>query len=172
MKYTFSFAVLFAAACAHKSAPGPAAPVVLTAVTDFSGTELAGFAPYYKDDNRKALAIDASKYKDQFAAASTTFNGTAGVYDVTIITLAETDGESTYRLKVDGTEVGTFQNPPSRPNYDQVTHTWKGVRLAPGTKLQVESNTHSNGKVPEGDAFGYARGRWTNLKVEPGSAAL
>lgn len=151
-------------ACAHQAlAPGQAQ--VLSAVRDFRSLTVDGFAPYYVDDKRNALAIDAAVHKDKFASSEATFRGDAGTYDLTITTLTEKDGESTYRLIVDGNVIGTYQNPPASPNYRETTHTWPGVKLRDGARLQIESNTHSNRQVPEGDGFGYARGRWTQLVV-------
>lgn len=164
-----AFLSLAGAACAHKPPAAPPAPIVLAAVADFPVREVEGYVPYYADQKNKALAIDASKFKNQFAGAATTFAGPEGAYDIELTTLTETDGESTYRLKVNGTLVGTFQNPPERPNYGEASHVWKAVRLAPGAQIQVESDSHSNGKVPEGDAFGFSRGRWTRLVLTPAS---
>jgi hypothetical protein len=154
----------------------PATPVsqpgyTWSALWDFVAMSEGGFAPYYADvrapdTTRHALAIDASQHKGAFAAARTTFQGQAGRYDVTLHTLAEHDGESTYRLRVSGRVVGEFQNPPGK-DQKSASHTWRGVALQGGDTVQIESNTHSNRKVPEGDAFGWSRGRWTAVTLLP-----
>jgi len=151
----------------------PAAPpsYVLQALRDFTAVAEGSFVPYYRDmrgtdDSRHALAIDAKQHKGMFAAARATFDGIAGNYDLTLATLTENDGESTYRLRIGGRLLGDFQN-PARTDGSPASHAWKRVELKPGDTIQVESNTHSNGKIPEAGAFAWARGRWTMLSLTP-----
>jgi hypothetical protein len=132
---------------------------------DFPVLSVPGFVPYYKDAANNALAINAVMYKDRFAAATLRFEGAAGVYDVTITALLETDGEATYRLRVNGAVAGEAQNPPTAKDYVEAPHLFRRVALRPGDTIQVESNTHSNRKIPEGAAFAYARGRWRALSL-------
>ena len=84
------------------------------AISDFPVID-AGEVDYYVDNTNNALAINAAVVadRDKFARASTTFTGDSAVYPVRITTLTEEDGESTYRLLVNGTVVGTYQNPTS-----------------------------------------------------------
>ncbi|WP_281986132.1 Ig-like domain-containing protein [Aquimarina aggregata] len=140
--------------------------VTLGAVSDFSNFELPGFAPGYVDNVRNALAIDASQYKDQFAAATTSFSGEAGTYDVVINTLAELDGESTYRVFIDEVLIGTFQNPTTTVDYSPASQTFSGITVANEAVLRVEFNSNSNGQVPEGGGFAFSRGRWTSLEFK------
>jgi len=72
------------------------------AISDFPNRNISGFAPAYIDDTRNALAINASQYKNTFAAAEMIFNGESGAYNVSLNTLTEIDGESTYRISVGG----------------------------------------------------------------------
>ncbi|MBD3314443.1 MAG: hypothetical protein GF344_01540, partial [Chitinivibrionales bacterium] len=148
--------------------PGPSDTEVIKAV-DFTTIEVSGFIPYYRDNSNDALAVDASNvnYRDKFAAAQHTFSGTAGTYDITITTLTEIDGESTYRLIVDGSTIGEHQNPTTESDYAPSTHTWENVSLANGDIIQVESNTHTNGEVPEGDGTAWSRGRWRQIEIAP-----
>ncbi|TWT50633.1 hypothetical protein Pla22_33760 [Rubripirellula amarantea] len=143
------------------------APVSLNALKDFDEITVDGFAPAYRDPARKALAIDASKHQGVYAAATTRFPGDSGVYDVTLEALTELDGESTYRLVVDGNTVGTSQNPATEKDYQPHQHHFRSVELKKGSTIQIEFNSQSNGKVPEGDAFAFARGRWRHLSFEP-----
>lgn len=126
-----------------------------------------GTVPYYKDDARKALAINAAKTEDRnkFAQATTTFSGNSGIYDVKLITLAETDGECTYKVLVNKKVIGTFQNPrvEKENDYQLQYTTFSKIALHKGDTICVESNTHSNGLIPEKGGFAWARGRWKSL---------
>jgi hypothetical protein len=137
--------------------------IELVGVNDFS-TEVKGFVPYYVDKER--LAINAVKYKNDYAAAQTVFKGKSGEYDLALQTLTETDGESTYRVKVNKKLIGEYKNPEGE-DYAIAGKSWKGVSLKQGDLIQVESVAHSNGKIPGGDGFAYSRGRWTKLTLEP-----
>ncbi len=137
--------------------------LVYVAVQDFDILEVDGFVPAYKDNSRNAMAIDAASYPDKVAASQKAFTGATGFYNVTFTTLTEEDGESTFTFKVGGNEVGSFQNPEAIKDMDPYTYTFKNVLVYEGDMLQIESNAHSNGKVPEGEGFAYARGRWRQL---------
>jgi hypothetical protein len=155
---------------AASTGDGPKSPYVLVATRDFEGVSGSGFVPSYTDDGHKALAINAGRHKDKFAAARTKFQGDSGKYDVTIATVTETDGESTYRLSIGGKSVGTFTNPATDDDYQPARHTWGNVAVKKGDAIQVEFNTASNKKKAEGNNFGYSRGRWTTLEFSrPGS---
>lgn len=137
----------------------------LAALEDFERTKVEGFVPYYKDKNAGALAIDAATYPGQFAAAETQWDGPSGTYDPTIVTVPEEDGESTYRMFVNGTPVGEFTNPETDEAFAQATHTWSDIELSTGDTIRITSNPHSNGKIPEGDGYAYSRGRWKHLVI-------
>ncbi|TPN87772.1 CBM96 family carbohydrate-binding protein [Aquimarina algicola] len=137
--------------------------VALQAITDFPALTTAGFSPAYKDNARNALAIDASKYKDQFAAVEKTFSGNTGTYDIKLTTLTEIDGESTYRISVDGVNVGEYTNPTTTTDYTESGTVFEGVDIKKGAKIRIEFNSHTNGKIPEGNSTAYSRGRWTAL---------
>ena len=143
-----------------------AKPITLQAVSDFP-TLGKGEAPFYKDTRSRALAINVGNpnFRDKWAQAETTFTEIAGTYTITITTLTETDGESIYRLLVNGVEAGTFQNPESQKDYIPIQHTWAGIHLEPGTILSVESKAHTNGKIPERGGTAWARGRWRSLTI-------
>ena len=137
--------------------PGPAAPAVAT-------------APPYRDPARGAWALDASQHRGVFAAAETVFAGPAGRYEPTLTSLTETDGESSYRLLVNGVAVGDFTNPPSDVDYAPHRHAFPPTQLAAGDRIAVAFSSASNGKVPEGNAFAWSRGRWTTLTLAPAPA--
>lgn len=138
--------------------------------TDFPSLD-SGDVPYYKDNNNGALAIDATivENRNRFARASRTFDGVSGIYDATITTLTEEDGEGTYRLLVNGVIVGTYLNTHigagSELDMQPETHTWYGLTFNQGDTIAVESITHTNGEIPEGDGTAWARGRWSQLSL-------
>ena len=136
------------------------------AISEFSNISISGFSPAYVDNTRNALAIDATQFKNTFAAAESNFNGQTGIYDIRLNTLTELDGESTYNLKVNGTLVGTFTNPTTNTDYAPAGKTFQGVSVRQGDVIRVEFNSNTNGKIPEGNSTAYSRGRWTSLNLE------
>ena len=146
-------------------------PSVLKATEDFKFAVSEGFVPGYKDKNQRAMAINAVKYKGDFAAAEMEFEGEAGTYDFVLTTLAETDGESVYRLFIAGKKIGEVKNPETKQDYRPINHRFADVSINQGDTIRVEFNSDSNGKIPEGDAFAFARGRWRSLTlVQPGAS--
>ncbi len=148
--------------------PRPDGSIILSAVEHFESVRGNGFVPAYVVAEHKALAVNSGKYKDRYAAAVKSFDGPAGLYDITIHTMTETDGESTYRLLLDGKPVGAFTNPATTQDYQPAKHTWNRVKLEEGDIIRVEFNSASNGKKKSGDGFDYSRGRWTQLVLTPG----
>lgn len=128
-----------------------------------------GKVTYYKDATRNALAINASNAKDRkmFAQATTPFTGKSGSYDLKLTTLAEFDGECSYKILVNKKVVGTFQNPPvSKENdYQLQATTFPKINLKNGDFISVESNTNTNGLIPEKDGTAWARGRWRSIML-------
>jgi hypothetical protein len=141
--------------------------IVYQALDDFPSTE-SGEVPYYVEDGRGTLAINASleAYRDKFARATTTFSGAGGSYDVTINTLGEKDGECEYRLLVNDVVVATVVNDSTTEEFEEQFHTFTDIQVPAGATLSIESNAVSNGLIPEGDAFAFARGRWRSLTLE------
>ena len=139
--------------------------ITMSALKDFEFVVGDGFVPGYKDEGRKALAINAAKHQNKFAAAEGTFKGKPGKYDLVLNALTETDGESSYRVLVGGKKVGEATNPATKKDYKVAQHRFNGVELVIDDVIRVEFNTASNGKIPEGDAFAFSRGRWRSLQV-------
>lgn len=142
---------------------GTCTDITLSAIADFPTLNVNGFSPAYKDNVRNALAIDASQYQGVFAAASTVFSGQDGTYDITLNTLRELDGESSYRVKVNGNLVGTYQNPTTTVDYAPSSMTFDQISILNGDLIQVEFSSHTNGTIPEGNSTAFSRGRWTSL---------
>lgn len=92
-----------------------------------------------------------------------TFTGENGIYDIKFTSIKETDGESTYRILVNDEEIGTFQNPETEVDYELSTYTLESIGLEKGEQIGIEFNSHSNGKIPEGEGYAYSRGRWKEI---------
>ncbi len=153
-----------------KAAGSNSNATVLAATADFKFAVSGEFIPGYIDRNQRAMAINAARYQDKFAAAESTFQGGSGTYDLVLTTLTETDGESCYRLFIDGKKIGEVQNPVATEDYEKVNHRFNTVGLKHGSVIRVEFNSASNGKVPEGNGFAFARGRWRSVTIlEPGA---
>ena len=137
------------------------------ATTDFPITD-AGVVPYYSEaPGRPSLAINAAdeSYRDLFARAEVVYDGNEGLHTITIVALAELDGEADYQLLVNGDVVGTASNPEVSVDYTVVRHTFPDISIPAGAVLGVESLANTNGKIPEGDGTAFARGRWTALEL-------
>ncbi|VGO16669.1 hypothetical protein PDESU_05260 [Pontiella desulfatans] len=144
------------------------------ALTDFPSIT-GGEVDYYEDATYDALAIDASVVADRekFARASRTFGGDSGTYQVRITTLTEEDGESTYRLLVNGSVVATYQNPyigeGSVLNMEPNPYVWNDIALENGDTIAIESDTHTNGEIAEGTGTAWSRGRWRTIELFSGT---
>lgn len=135
----------------------------LSAISDFNYVEDKDLVPFYKDYNNKAIAIDAGKYKHLYTAAIAVFEGKTGLYDITLNTLKETDGECKYVVKVNDRIIGEVRNNATLNNYEPSSFTFHKVTLRKGDRITVKSNSNSNYKIPEGKDYAYARGRWTSV---------
>ena len=139
--------------------------VVMKAFTDFPILTVDGFVPASKDAKRRVLSVNAGKYKDDYAAARGKFKGDSGIYSITLNTLMEFDGESTYRILVDGKQIGEYQNPRTDKagDFKPAGTTFKNVYVEEEAIIQVEFNSHTNELIPENGGTAYARGRWSSL---------
>lgn len=148
---------------------------VYAATEDFPSYE-DGVVPYYKHTAEGALAIAANivEYRDLFATASRTFDGSEGTYDVTITALRELDGECVYQLWVNGAQMGEVKNSETTVDYAPQNHLFRNITIPAGATIAVKSKTDTNGKIPEGDEGGtaWARGRWTELSLVPSELSL
>lgn len=141
---------------------------ILRATEDFE-VDAVSKIPYYVHQQEGALAINAVRldYRNVFARASAVFNWKKPqTFDLVLVTLAETDGESEYRVLLNGEAIGEFKNPETSDDYSEVTFRLPAVSLNPGDVISVESNAVTNGKIPEGDGTAFARGRWIGLVLQ------
>ncbi|PKA97749.1 hypothetical protein B0O79_1418 [Flavobacteriaceae bacterium MAR_2009_75] len=141
--------------------------IELKAIEDFDVAVTPDFVPFYVDDERSALALDAAQFKNQFALANYTFAGSDGEYLASIQTLSEDDGESQYRLYINDSLIKEVQNDPMEQNYVKQSHDFKKIALTNGDTIGVAFSSHTNGKIPEGVTTAYSRGRWTALILRP-----
>ncbi|MCV9386707.1 hypothetical protein [Reichenbachiella ulvae] len=137
--------------------------IKLSAIEDFNSTTDSNYIPYYQDTQREALAINAAQYKNQFALAVSRFEGESGKYLVSILTMAENDGESTYKLLVNDKVIATAQNPTTTKSFEDAQLDFGRVKLKTSDKIAIAFNSHTNEKIPEGDITAYSRGRWKAL---------
>ena len=136
----------------------------LLAIEDFEMVKSEKYVPFYKDNNRNALAINAAKFQGVYTAAKTRFDLEKGMYNIRVTSLTETDGESSYQLYINNELIGEFQNPLTEVDYAPHYHIFKELKLKKGDEIRIAFNSHSNGKIPEGDAFAFSRGRWRSLE--------
>ena len=136
------------------------------ALEDFTDIN-AGEITYIRDNNFNALAINAAieSNREKFARATLEFTEDEDIYDVTITTLGEIDGEGEYRFLVDGVIVGSAVNVPTTEDFSEQHHTFENITIPTGALIGVESIAVSNGLIPENGAYAYARGRWRTLTV-------
>ncbi len=157
---------IYASLCAAAST-ADAATLSFEATTAFPVID-AGEVPYYSEaPGRSSLAINAAKveYRDKFARASMVFEGPSGLFDITLTTLAELDGEAPYRVLINDVLIGSATNPEVTVDYTPVRHTFEDIVVPEGATIAVESLANTNGKIPEGEGTAFARGRWTTLEL-------
>lgn len=107
--------------------------------------------------------------KDKWAAARATFQGDSGKYDIILTSLLETDGESSYKVLINGNEVLQFKNKrilgTAIGDYTPYTVGIKNIVVPDDADVQVDFISNSNELVAEGSGFAYARGRWRSLNI-------
>jgi hypothetical protein len=122
--------------------------------------------PYYQHKNKRALAINAVKksYRNKFAEAKYVFTDKdTESFNLTLVTLAETDGESNYQVLVNDSVIGKFKNPETLVDYKETYFDMKNINLKKNDVITVRSMAVTNGKIPENDETAFARGRWIAL---------
>ncbi len=126
-------------------------------------------AIYYTDTKNGALAIDASNkaFRDEYATAKTVFNGENGKYNLSLVTLTENDGESSYVVKINGKIIGTLVNTTTDASYAMVNHNLGGFFLLKNDVIEIASKAVTNGRIPENDETAWSRGRWKKLIATP-----
>lgn len=142
----------------------------LMATEDFELKD-KGEIPYYIHQEEHALAINAvhQEYRNKYAyAAHTVTAKDVGTYRLTLVTLTEIDGESSYRILHNGVEIAQFTNPETNTDYQEAYFHVDNVELKKGDIIQVASKAVTNGKIPENGGTAFARGRWRALVINRG----
>ena len=103
---------------------------ILLSATDFKQKESA--IPFYIDKQRQALAINAVIHKNKFSSAISVFNGNKGLYNINLITLKEIDGESSYRVIINGKLIKEVQNPETEKDFEEQTFSIKNIKIKKG----------------------------------------
>lgn len=135
---------------------------LLMPATMFAGGKKSG---YYLHDNRW-LAVNPEA--DKRGSAQRTFPYPTGTYNVTLQTVGENDGKSSYSLSIDGTKVGSYTNPLSTKMYEvgaKFNRTWKNVQITDGAIIKVESSIGSE------DGKEFSRARWGGVAFAAADAA-
>ena len=83
--------------------------------------------------------------------------------NVILVTLGEIDGESSYRVLLNGNEIGSFTNNETTTDYQENYFNLGSLTLKPGDIITVQAKAVTNGKIPENGGTAYARGRWRGL---------
>lgn len=116
---------------------------------------------YYLDKGKWA-AINPEQRKT--ATAEKTFEFPTGKYDLTLEAVGESDGQSTYLIKLDDETLGDFKSPLSTEMFQEGNKfhkTWPGVMITDGTVIKVQSTIASK------DGAEFSRARWAAITLTP-----
>ncbi|WP_146458492.1 DUF5060 domain-containing protein [Rubripirellula tenax] len=125
---------------------------------------LAGTGYYL--DKGKWMAINPDKAKK--ATTSMTIPYPTGRYDISLQAIGESDGMSTYSVKLDDEVLGDFTCPLSTVTYEegsQYRKTWTNVQVTDGTILSISSAIASE------DGKEFSRARWAAVEFKPADDA-
>ncbi|TBN18727.1 hypothetical protein [Hyunsoonleella pacifica] len=115
----------------------------------------------FYSNGKNWMAINPKTHKD--AIASTAFKFKSAIYDLVFVGVGENDGSSTFKIFINGNELGTFQPPKSEHMFEEgreYTKIWKKVKLNKGDKITVKAQVGTDGKE-------YTRGRWAGIVFAP-----
>ncbi|MDG6099919.1 hypothetical protein EXU34_20880 [Alteromonas sp. ZYF713] len=133
-----------------------------------------GDVPFYHDRKNQALGIDAreTRYRNVWAKSELKVpnkmwgkkvRSQKTFENVTLVTLGEIDGESSYKVLLNDNEIGSFTNSETSTDYQENYFDLGPLTLKPGDIITVKAKAVTNGKVPENGDTAYARGRWRGL---------
>jgi Domain of unknown function (DUF5060)/Putative collagen-binding domain of a collagenase len=120
---------------------------------------------YYLDAG-KWLAIDPEKNKS--AQAKQAFPFPSGYYDITLETVGENDGKSSFSVANNDQRIGTFECPlANEPKEEgaQFHVTWKNQAVDSGDIIAVSSTIASL------DGVQFSRARWSRVSFTPADVA-
>ncbi len=120
---------------------------------------------YYADKD-KWLAVNPEQRKDAKAMAPFPFAG--GRYHLTLQTVGENDGRSSYEVFVNDVKLGAFLTPLSKEQFEEgkrFHNTWKNIEIGQGDVIAVRSVIGSE------DGQEFSRARWSALAFAPANEA-
>ncbi|MCS7469634.1 DUF5060 domain-containing protein [Stieleria sp. ICT_E10.1] len=120
---------------------------------------------YYLDQG-KWLAINPGQHKR--GSTAKTFPFPSGRYNITLETVGENDGRSSYEVSVDETKIGQYTNPLADAMYKEgkaFHKTWKNVPITEGAMIGVSSTIGSK------DGQEFSRARWSAVAFTAADAA-
>ncbi len=110
---------------------------------------------YYLDKG-KWLAINPNEH--QRASIGRTFPFPTGKYDVTLKTVGENGGRSTYQVAIDDESIGEYRNRLATQMFqegEQFAQTWTDVTITEGAIVRVDAQIGSE------DGAEFSRARWS-----------
>ncbi|MEM0895675.1 MAG: DUF5060 domain-containing protein [Verrucomicrobiota bacterium] len=122
-----------------------------------SGFSYAGSNFYL--DKGKWLAINPEQH--QAAEANMALALPTGKYNLTLHSVGENDGSSTYTVVVNGNEIGRHTCPLANDTFEEgpkFQKTWNGLEIAKGDSLTVKAEVASK------DGAEWSRARWAGLR--------
>lgn len=127
-------------------------------INDFpvNGTE------FYKHASGKWLGINPNKHKE--AETTTTFTFKNGNYDLVFVAVGENDGQSEFKISINGNTLGTFKPPLAKDVFEEGEKNnalWENVKLHKGDKITV------SGQIASADGKEFARARWSGIIFTP-----
>lgn len=135
---------------------------------DYENGKLKSF---YLDKARGVLAVNAGNpaMRNKFISATykVKHNWTGRKFNLQLVTLTELDGESEYKVLLNGKVLAEVKNPETNVDYQEALFDIGLVELSKGDKIVIQSNAVTNGKIPEGDITAFSRGRWRGLVLQP-----
>ncbi|WP_158969536.1 hypothetical protein [Paraglaciecola sp. L3A3] len=125
---------------------------------------------FYFDKARDVLAVNAANaaMRNKFISASHKIkhNWDGNKFNLKLVTLTELDGESEYKVLLNGKVLAEVKNPETNVDYKEATFDIGLVELSKGDEIVIQSNAVTNGKIPEGDITAFSRGRWRGLVLQ------
>ena len=135
-----------------------AKPIVLEGNGVLRATEFPSEGTDFYLDRDKWMAINPEKHKA--ASTSEPFPFESGRYDVTLFTVGENDGRSSYELFVGGSKIGAFVNPLAKVMYEEggrYSVTWKNLKIDTSDDIRIAAHVASE------DGKEYSRARWSRV---------
>jgi hypothetical protein len=143
-----------------------AAAVVVDGVLTLNAPAFVSGAKGYYLDKGKWLAINPAQNKEASAQAAFPFPG--GKYHVTLRTVGESDGQSTYQVAVNDVRIGEFKAPQGTETYEEgpkFAARFENVALDSGDVIKLTS------QIASADGKEFSRARIAALDFAPADDA-